>query len=320
MSRHGCKSAVPEVVIFSPGFSASSGGAVALHLLCHRLRQRGISAMLWHSRRPHPRDDSWGSIMHYWLRKMLYELKRSTIRRDSFTHNPIWDTQETANLDQSRTWVVYPDIEKGNPLGASNVVRWYLYKHNPADYKKDNIQKLLNVFFSPNFSNGGQDDHFLSCHWIRRDLFNKNGAEKKTLKCHMYRKKDADLIPIHDNDSVCLDGMSINEIAEIFRRAKLFISYDLHTAYSMYAVLSGCDSVVAKKTGLSLEKWRVDESSRYGIAYGFENLAWAQSTSSLLEKTVDSLEEREKRELDLFIASINNLSDSRLGANINEAS
>ena len=46
------RSAGLKFVIHAPTFDETSGGAIALHLLCHRLNLSGIEALLWPAPRP----------------------------------------------------------------------------------------------------------------------------------------------------------------------------------------------------------------------------------------------------------------------------
>ena len=100
----------------------------------------------------------------------------------------------------------------------------------------------------------------------------------------MLRKGKGRLI-IHDlNGSILLDNLSNNKIAEVMNQCEYFICYDLYTMYSRYAVMCGCKSIVVPEPDLSEEDWRPEEVLRYGVAYGFDNLDKAiSSTSQLFE-------------------------------------
>ena len=64
----------------------------------------------------------------------------------------------------------------------------------------------------------------------------------------------------------------------IFKRVERFISYDPHTAYSVFAALCGCDSIVVPIDGITKDQWQPDQKSQYGIAYGFDDLDSARQT------------------------------------------
>ena len=78
--------------------------------------------------------------------------------------------------------------------------------------------------------------------------------------------------------------MSHPEIAGIFKRVKTFISYDTYTAYSRFAVLCGCESVVVPDEGVTKEQWRPNPADRYGVAYGFSDIEAASRTAHLMKE------------------------------------
>jgi len=295
---------MPPIVIVSPGFNEDSGGAIALHNLCHRLNSRGIQSALWHTRRPiHYAENPVQNIIRV-LNAKVYSFRRLTLWRKKFNKNSNWITPEHKGRIPENSWVIYPDIIPDNPLGAKNVVRWYLY--HPRKHLIDNAEviKLKEYYYSQNFVPKGEAFKILSCTWLRSDLYNTENCQSRTLSCHMWRKKDSDLAPLHKRDSICLDGLSHLQISSIFKRSHTFISYDLHTGYSMLAALCGCTSIVAPKFGLSEADWRPDEWTRYGIAYGFERIDWAVATLPKLLNSLEGIEEREAKELDAFIEDI----------------
>jgi len=85
------------------------------------------------------------------------------------------------------------------------------------------------------------------------------------------------------NNSICIDGLSHAETAVVFKNVETFISYDVDTFYSQFAVMCGANSVVIPQLNYTVEQWR-EMPSKYGIAYGFEELPWAKETKSLHEK------------------------------------
>jgi len=292
------------IIIVSPGFTENSGGAIALHNLCHRLNSRGIPATLWHTRRPlHYSADPVNNIINV-LKSYIYSIRRHTFWRNKFNKNIDWITPEHRGRLLENSWVVYPDIILDNPLRAKKVVRWHLYHPRTHLINNAGISILKEYYYSQNFAPKGIAFRILSCTWLRNDLYNVENCQPRVNSCHMWRKRDADLTPIHSRDSICLDGMSHVQIASIFKKSHTFISYDLHTAYSMFAALCGCTSIVARKSGLSETDWHPDVSTRYGIAYGFESKQWAIETLPKLKESLEGLQERENSQLDDFIRDL----------------
>ena len=87
-------------------------------------------------------------------------------------------------------------------------------------------------------------------------------------------------------DSILIDDMSHAEVAAIFKRVKTFISYDTYTAYSFFAVLCGCDSVVIPDGGVTKEQWYPNVKDRHGLSYGFDEIDEAKKTAPLVKEYV----------------------------------
>ena len=94
----------PFYLIFAPAWTDKSSGVRVLHLLCHLLNTN-------------------------WEKAYLVPTEAEYVR------NPFFDTplflEATNSIDALKRSgqdfvVVYPDIVKGNPLGASKVVRYLL--------------------------------------------------------------------------------------------------------------------------------------------------------------------------------------------------
>ena len=142
------------------------GGTLALSCLCKTLRELGYDASLY----IYP-PYIVGSYDHRQLFRVIRGFHfRTIIRRyiDRILPNsrflesyrlPVQNPYSMPNIsfyssyriDLKKTIVIYPEIVKGNPLMAKNVVRWLLY-HYP--YANDNSAFSKNdLLSSKNFNN-----------------------------------------------------------------------------------------------------------------------------------------------------------------------
>ena len=126
------------------------------------------------------------------------------------------------------------------------------------------------------------------------DIYRQTNFGSRSGTCYMLRK-ERNRPPIHDENAVCVDGFSHQELQEAFNTFKYFICYDVHTLYSMYASLCGCLSVVAPIDGVSRKQWCPSEDNRYGVAYGMDDIEYARTTRPLLlEKVRNSFAENQR--------------------------
>ena len=85
-----------------------------------------------------------------------------------------------------------------------------------------------------------------------------------------------------------------------------FISYDSLTAYSRFAVLSGCVSIVIPDQGVSADEWYPNTKDRWGIAYGLsdEAIAWAERTRHLVGGRIQEEEDGCQQDLTRFLKDV----------------
>ena len=112
---------------------------------------------------------------------------------------------------------------------------------------------------------------------------------------------------VHEvSKSILIDGKSHAEVAQIFAKVERFISYDPLTAYSRFAVLSGCVSIVIPDPDISVDQWYPNEKDRWGIAYGLSDsmLAEAKETSHLVGRQIEQEEEKCKEDITRFLRNV----------------
>jgi hypothetical protein len=295
-----------KYVIFAPKYSESNGGVICLHYLAHLINQQGGEAYLC------PIFENFEISKINFKRpflKTLYSKLVDGFRK--FHVNELFDNKILHDLSVVKNnddWIViYPEITFGNPLGAQHVVRWLL--HNPGFHSKKIYYGPDELYFK--YHHGFADFAFLnsvlspnSLHLIYYPLHLYNMthvAPVRTGTAYCLRKgRDREIQ--HDlTDSILIDGMRHEEIAAIFKRVKTFISYDSYTAYSVFAALCGCDSVVLPKAGVTKEAWYPNVESRYGMAYGFDDLEFARNTRALLLEKVNKDHEANASRVSAFI-------------------
>lgn len=292
----------PTFIIYTSGFDENSGGSIALHRLCDALNQLGRRARIWPSQRPvQPLPKTWKDRVPFYRRKpRSWEFPRfQTLAR--------LDTPVATAVDLDDAIVIYPEVIDGNPLQARRVVRWLL--HRPGfhtghhEFGPDDLFFFFQAAFNDPVLNP-HTDRLLQTFFVRDDIYRPPAPEdedRRTGTCYILRKgKDRALV--HDaKGSILIDGLSHAAAADVFRRTRTCISYDLYTMYSMYAAMCGCDSIVVPDPAVDLNAWYPTEEERYGMAYGWSELGWSRATRPLLLPRLKRLEEQSNETVRQFI-------------------
>ncbi len=282
----------PTFIIYTGAFDENSGGSIALHRLCDVLNRHGCRARIWPVGRPI--DEAPLTWRDRWRR-----MRRKPRPWDPGRFNRLdrLETPLAAAADLEDAVVIYPEVIDGNPLQARRVVRWLLHKPGFHTGRYDYGADDLFFFFQSAFNDPALNPHtdrLLQTLLVRDDIYHPPEAHLETQRegtCYILRKGRSRAL-VHDaNGSILIDGLSHAEAAEVFRRVRTCISYDLYTMYSMYAAMCGCDSIVVPDPDVDLTTWYPDEEERYGMAYGWSQLEWARATRPLLLPRLKRLEE-----------------------------
>jgi hypothetical protein len=229
---------------------------------------------------------------------------------------------------------IYGETIKGNPLNAKNVIRWilaplgfyfnydtvntwgksdlvYYFNSEPKFY--DNPEKLGSIY------------KFLNCFYIN-PYAKQTNFEKRTGICYTIRKAHqihkGGFKMVHPSNSFEIPG-NYNQLRciEVFNKYEWFMCYDSLTFYIIIAALCGCIPVVYKVDGLSKEQWIQTTAAAeycrsnginnlYGIAYGREDMKYAQDTIHLVKEQWDNiLEFNREKTIVPFINDVNDFNN-----------
>ncbi len=281
----------PTYIIYTPGYDENGGGSIVLHKLCHILNELGESALLWPMRPLNPQG----------LWRRLHDLiapKRFNVSPSLLT--PI---AEKKKLDHE-VIVLYPEIIPGNPLGACNVARWLLNKPGfltgRMEFGRGDLYFKFDDFCDDLQVTGGNSQQLFL--FSLNPCYQDKGNTNRSGSCYIFRKGKGRPL-VHDlRDSVQIDGLSHEEIANIFNRTRVFYSYDEETMYSQFAAMCGCISIVIPASGKSREEWaRGHRLSRYGIAYGLDDIDHAVTTKHLVHHYLRGLENEAAESVRRFV-------------------
>lgn len=283
----------PTYIVYAPDYDENSGGGIVLHQLCHTLNQLGERAFLW----PMNRAYQPGS-----------RFRRNQITApETFRVSQSFSTPVASQKEVGRdSVVIYPEVTSGNPLAARNVVRWLLHKPGYftgiIDYGKKDLFFKFDDYCDDTRITGGKAGRL--CLFALDPRYEDRGSGTRSGSCYLVRKGKGKAL-VHDlNDSIQIDGLRHDEIADIFNRATTFYSYDEVTMYSQFAAICGCVSVVIPTQYKNREEWVRDHPlSRYGIAYGLDDIEHASQTRHLVSDHLKELGREGIRSVEAFVES-----------------
>ena len=294
-----------KFLILTQSYSENDGGYIVLHKLCDQINRSGGDAYLF------PYVDNFEFGAGNWIKPFLKFGKERLRRILPFKINAEFLTPVVGSISKIKNWddwiVVYPEVVFGNPLKAKNIVRWFL--HHPGhitgaiNFGKNELYFRYHSGIRPyesSFSRVSASE--LKMVHYPLELYNELGVSSNRTGTAYCLRKGAGKTIVHDlANSILIDGKSHKEISAIFKRVKQFISYDVYTAYSSFAALCGCESVVIPNINVTEEEWLPDPTDRYGVSYGFENLEKSKLTKNLLIKRIQLEQDRNLASASNFI-------------------
>jgi hypothetical protein len=290
-----------KFIIFSPSYSENNGGAVTLHHLCDLINKIGYKCYLY------PGFDNveinllnYKTILPRIIKKIVTQPFRIFKKSKRFNTPVLKKIPEKYNLDEFI--IIYPEIVFGNPLGAKNIVRWLL--HNPGFFSGKIYYGPNEIYFK--YSNQYNDFTYLNSSTSENNLYiftylknyynDVNCSSERHGVAYCIRKGKIKTVPFNIAGAILIDGMKHNEISKIFKKSKYFISFDRNTAFSRFAALCGCISIVVPEEGVDEKVWQPDIDKRYGISYGFEAAKIEQALATLGELKNQLLKEEKDSE------------------------
>lgn len=301
-------------IIDAPAYDKNVGGICALHYLAHTLGQLSKRKVYLTTGFTNPRWDGDGinrdapfflegdQSFQSRLYKGLTALKRYVIfatfkRKITRLQARIFPDLLWRYFDKERTVVVYGETVRGNPLKAGHVVRWIM--NTPGVCGGDGVYALTDHIFQ--YHPWFEVD---KCYEVKglltaidlehqlKTYQNKNLPNRKS-GAYLVRKGRDKKHHQHPTNFVhadpLLEKMSDEEAADFFNRIETFISYDDMTFISVQAALCGCKSIIIPGEGDRSEENLKKVNRIKGVAYGFEDQEWVQSTASLLRSHFEAL-------------------------------
>jgi hypothetical protein len=182
-------------------------------------------------------------------------------------------------LRAGQTLVVYPEPIRGNPLGATEVLRWVLYRVDPAVVSSWQRAGDRVAYYWPDLHPTATPELVLRTLDAGLQRFVDRGGARSGV-CYRVGK-GADYHPLrvaHEEDVVVgalagvasrageefargvgagpwpavelRRGATLDQMVDLFNQRALFVSYDCASATSLLAALCGCASIIVPRPGM----------------------------------------------------------------------
>ncbi len=269
-----------KFVVYAFPYESDRGGNIALLLLCERLRELGADAYIWPATTPY-------SLVPRNLKGVGKTARRllQLLTGHKFPTGPFPVPIATRQIVDESV-VIYPEIVAGNPIRGKKIVRWFLHRPGHHTGKINYGGNELYFFYQDAFNDTDINPYSSNRLTVtyHHPAYKNLHADNRRGTCVLVRKGSDRLDHIELRSNMIIDGMSHENVAEIFNGTNYLQSLDLYSMYSVFAAMCGCTPVIEPKPGVSKEQWFPREEDRYGLAYGWDDINWAVETRPFLIK------------------------------------
>ena len=285
-----------------------TGGVVAMHMLAYKLAERGHNVFIFC--KPEYPHENITIIPSFGNRINNLEIRWS------------W---ESFNYPIEKTISIYPQITRDNPYNTKHVARWILYHTQlPIEENYGENDVYFNYGNFKTFKNVPDRKLTVSNYYFDK-LYVTNNENRKGF-CHLAHKNTP---PNSDEIFKTFNSFDLNNwktsgafdyLREQFNKYEYFLTYDQKSFFTVAATLCGCKAIILNP-GPSLEiavnafteseeylktytptEYRLNNPIQmFGIAYGFDDIGWANKTIELTRDYLKELEIIDDKTVDEFI-------------------
>lgn len=267
------------------------GGSIAVHKIANEIANSGHNVYVFNEPfYPHPNINVIPTTQE----------KVDGGWRSNFTwENFSYPLHKTVTLYTQNTW--------GNPFGTMYNCRWILHDYEESQwetYGSEDVIYNYGSFKVPENTN----QKLLTVIDYGLDLYiNKNLGRKGF--CYIIHKFTPEWgydflknFGAKNLTDLMFDG-KFKELSEEFNRFEYLITFDSKSAITTAAVLCGCKVVILNpnKNITPTEFRRENPIQMCGVAYGWDDLEWANNTISLAKTYIENLQKMDKQTVTNFV-------------------
>lgn len=300
--------------LFLPLEKMVSGGLISLHRLAYKLAERGHNVFIFcEPEYPHQNIKVIPSNVEF--------------AEGGFIQQYSW---EPFNFPNKNTISIYPQITHHNPFNTEHVARWILYdtqKEIEDTYGNDDV--YFNFLNFKTFKLVPQKK--LTVIDYKLDWLRNTNTGKRNSFCHIIHKNtppDGEKVFEYLNSFDLTDWKTkaipngynpYDYLRDMFNKYEYFLTYDQKSYYSVMATLCGCKTIILNPSKpyefapnantvdnvdeiITPTEFRLNNYlQQYGIAYGWDDLKWAQDTLPFVRDYIEQLEIIDDKTVNNFI-------------------
>lgn len=277
--------------ISSVGFE-KKGGSIVIHKLAYELAKR----------------ENFVYVLNepFYPHKNIGIIKSQKIEKDGGWWSEF--TWENFRFDLGRTISIYPQITWGNPFNTINNTRWILHHYSEEQWKTFDKDDYICNFGTFDVPEGTNQTKLTVIDYGLDKYKNLNNPNRKGF-AHILHKNTPDWgyeffknfgsteIP-HFNGKKDLDYL-----IEEFNKYEYLLTFDDKTYYTVLAALCGTKSIILNdNNNLTPTEYRLKNPTQMcGVAYGINDIKWANDTINLVRDNLINLEKEDNKTVDNFV-------------------
>lgn len=282
------------VDLFLPLDKYMSGGLIALHKLSHELADLGHNVYIFcEPSYPHKNIT-------------VIPAKYEIIKGHNYRYS-----HKGFSYNNFNTVSIYPEHSPGNKFNTINNVRWVMYHTKKEEEETFNENDY--IFNYGNFkTHTNQADGELRILDYNTDIFINKKNENRKGFCFIYGKESPknykDLINVFNPTDITKlkDNSNLNLLCKEFNKYEYFLTFDSKTYLTTAASLCGCKSIILKNTDYEnltpIEYKLKNPLNLFGVAYGIEDIKWANDTIDMVRDHIKELEIIDKKTVKQFVS------------------
>ena len=215
---------------------------------------------------------------------------------------------EGFGFDLNKTISIFPHITYGNPFNTAHNSRWVLHDYSPEQWDTFGVNDVIFNYGTFKVPEGTTQLPLTVFDYNFDKFYNSHNSNRKGFG-HIIHKNTPDWgleflknlgsieIPHHNGKQ------EINYLSDEFNKYEYVLSFDDKSYYTTAAALCGAKSVILNpnKNVTPAEYRSKNPIQMFGVAYGFNDIKWANDTIELVKENLLQLEKKDKQTIINFI-------------------